>query len=282
MKIGNILNLYLLGFIIACVVCVCCFTMLNTQMEKQFLNSTQEKTNIVIELIRESILLSDYQTIQKATERLVHNSEIQFIEIKNSYDQIIAQQGQQEKGRDSYTVSVPVYQDEMNPTKSIGTLKIIYTYSVISKLFEKYFIIVIALTLFLLLLLLLIFYALSKSVNRFFQHLISQFNVLEGGTTTKKYYRAMIKEYGVVTRKLFDASIRIQKLIAKEQEATKLQAISNTARQVAHDIRSPLAALSMVSSGLKELPEEERILIRTAVQRIEDIANDLSNKRPEA
>lgn len=49
------------------------------------------------------------------------------------------------------------------------------------------------------------------------------------------------------------------------------------ARQVAHDIRSPLAAMEMVS-GLKDVPEIERILMRQATQRIRDIANDLSGR----
>jgi len=54
------------------------------------------------------------------------------------------------------------------------------------------------------------------------------------------------------------------------------------ASQVAHDIRSPLSALNMVTQDLKELPEEERIIIRSAVQRIEDIANDLASKKGQA
>jgi signal transduction histidine kinase/CheY-like chemotaxis protein len=45
--------------------------------------------------------------------------------------------------------------------------------------------------------------------------------------------------------------------------------------QVAHDIRSPLAALNSVLGSLHQLPEQERILIRSAVQRIRDIANNL-------
>ncbi|EKD51579.1 MAG: Sensor protein [uncultured bacterium] len=55
--------------------------------------------------------------------------------------------------------------------------------------------------------------------------------------------------------------------------------IRQTSRQVAHDIRSPLTALKIVSTDLKDVPEEHRLLIRSAVQRIEDIANDLSAKK---
>ncbi|MFN3455011.1 MAG: sensor histidine kinase [Pseudobdellovibrio sp.] len=56
------------------------------------------------------------------------------------------------------------------------------------------------------------------------------------------------------------------------------QQLSLLAQQVAHDIRSPLSALSMITSTLKDIPEEKRIIIRYATQRINDIANDLLSK----
>ncbi|MGZ4159518.1 MAG: sensor histidine kinase [Neobacillus sp.] len=54
--------------------------------------------------------------------------------------------------------------------------------------------------------------------------------------------------------------------------------ISEIAKQVAHDIRSPLSALTMILNSLDQVSEDKRILIRTAVQRINDIANDLLNR----
>lgn len=47
------------------------------------------------------------------------------------------------------------------------------------------------------------------------------------------------------------------------------------AQQVSHDIRSPLAALDSVSTNVSQLPEEQRLIIRSAVGRIRDIANQL-------
>lgn len=51
--------------------------------------------------------------------------------------------------------------------------------------------------------------------------------------------------------------------------------------QVAHDIRSPLSALNMVSNNLNEVSEEKRQLLKNAIQRINDIANDLLNLEKE-
>lgn len=62
--------------------------------------------------------------------------------------------------------------------------------------------------------------------------------------------------------------------IARE-ELGKQAAIGTLAAQVSHDIRSPLSALNLVVSTLANLPEEKRILIRSSVNRINDIANDL-------
>ncbi len=51
--------------------------------------------------------------------------------------------------------------------------------------------------------------------------------------------------------------------------------LGKLASQVAHDIRSPLAALEMISDDLSGVPEESRVVLRGAVGRIKDIANGL-------
>ncbi|MBI4237408.1 MAG: hybrid sensor histidine kinase/response regulator [Deltaproteobacteria bacterium] len=66
-----------------------------------------------------------------------------------------------------------------------------------------------------------------------------------------------------------------QELVAQSQRAI----IGDVAAQVAHDIRSPLTALRVVAGHLAEVGEEKRVMIRNAVQRIEDIANDLAGKK---
>jgi signal transduction histidine kinase len=56
------------------------------------------------------------------------------------------------------------------------------------------------------------------------------------------------------------------------------QATSQLAKQVSHDIRSPLAALKMALDEVENIPEEHRALIRSSVSRINDIANQLLEK----
>jgi signal transduction histidine kinase len=51
--------------------------------------------------------------------------------------------------------------------------------------------------------------------------------------------------------------------------------LASLASQVSHDIRSPLVALNMIINSLHSLPEEKIQIVRSAIQRINDIANQL-------
>ncbi|OGS39961.1 MAG: hypothetical protein A2506_08700 [Elusimicrobia bacterium RIFOXYD12_FULL_66_9] len=64
----------------------------------------------------------------------------------------------------------------------------------------------------------------------------------------------------------------------QERRAMASQALQETASQVAHDIRSPLAALDSLAGTLSHLPEDKRVLLRGAVGRIKDIANNLAQR----
>jgi len=66
------------------------------------------------------------------------------------------------------------------------------------------------------------------------------------------------------------------------QEKEHYEILSNLASQVAHDIRSPLSALDTMLKDVSQLPEEKRTIIRSAVSRIHDIANNLLEKNRQA
>lgn len=59
-----------------------------------------------------------------------------------------------------------------------------------------------------------------------------------------------------------------------ESELAVSKATSDLAAQVAHDIRSPLAALGAAAKGL-DIPEEQRTLVDGAIGRMQGIADDL-------
>ena len=70
----------------------------------------------------------------------------------------------------------------------------------------------------------------------------------------------------------------LQKLRQQELERAAALSLGKLAAQVAHDIRSPLAALDAVLKNTAQLPENQRIMVRHAVNRIRDIANNLLEK----
>lgn len=79
--------------------------------------------------------------------------------------------------------------------------------------------------------------------------------------------------------------LELEKLITKLKKATHdaikkahFEAESIAAKQVAHDIRSPLACLNLLLTNTKGLPEKQRNLMRSSVQRITDIVNTLQRK----
>ncbi len=63
-----------------------------------------------------------------------------------------------------------------------------------------------------------------------------------------------------------------------ESELAVSKAVYNIAAQVAHDIRSPLVALDAALKNTSQLPEKQRVIVRHAVNRIRDIANNLLEK----
>lgn len=76
------------------------------------------------------------------------------------------------------------------------------------------------------------------------------------------------KETFQLLKQIEDQTTKIVNL-KKDEERSKI------ASQVAHDIRSPLAALDMIMKDVSDLPEEKRLMMRSSVSRIHDIANDL-------
>lgn len=93
---------------------------------------------------------------------------------------------------------------------------------------------------------------------------------------------ALPLELREIYRLVFSSTIRQQKL---REEQRSLEQIRRLQTQVAHDIRSPLAALTVAVSQLKEgASEDSQQLLRRAADRIKEIATDLldQNRREES
>lgn len=81
------------------------------------------------------------------------------------------------------------------------------------------------------------------------------------------------------SRLLIESFLDFKKL---EEKMIHASTFNEIATQVAHDVRSPLAALDMVMKDSGGIPEEQkRVIVRSAVNRINDIANELLIKNRE-
>lgn len=67
----------------------------------------------------------------------------------------------------------------------------------------------------------------------------------------------------------------LKKMNVEVKKNASYEAEVRSAKQVAHDIRSPLAALNTVLLDIPSMKENKRILIKNALNRINDIANNL-------
>ncbi len=67
----------------------------------------------------------------------------------------------------------------------------------------------------------------------------------------------------------------IVQMIEKESSFLRKEHAYQLAKQVAHDIRSPLAALEMMTKHLEALPDHKKKVIQNATKQIGDIANNL-------
>lgn len=74
---------------------------------------------------------------------------------------------------------------------------------------------------------------------------------------------------------------RLEQSQAKFLRNEKAKLIHRMTSQVAQDIRSPLAAFNVLEAEFVDLPGERMRLLRSAVNRVRDIANSLLNQRPE-
>ncbi len=154
---------------------------------------------------------------------------------------------------------------------SYGTVTLYFDFLPIRK--DLYFriIIDIVFSFFLYSFLFYVFHIISKTVGSEVELLHEAIAGSEKSNSTNLF---RIREFKEIDHHLFESL----KLREKVQFQT---AMINVASQVSHDIRSPLTALGLVTHQLPQIPEEKRIIIRSAVNRINDIANQLLQKSRE-
>ena len=116
----------------------------------------------------------------------------------------------------------------------------------------------------------------NSSLSHTGSALIFKFNAIEDLFSFLLSMTPIVFLFGIFQYKRSLARINENLEVVSIQKTAEAQIV--LASQIAHDIRSPLAALNMVTSTSKEFPEDVRLIMRSAVQRINDIANGLLKK----
>lgn len=97
-------------------------------------------------------------------------------------------------------------------------------------------------------------------------------------TDLQQVEQSQFREINDLTDKMREMASRLVKQEWKLIEAEKLKSVAVVATQVAHDIRSPLSAVRMVTQTMNEVNDQHKSLLFSACQRIESIAEDLLNR----
>lgn len=115
----------------------------------------------------------------------------------------------------------------------------------------------------------------SKYIKKnIYSPILKLYNQLQDLAQDSSAYLSSIPAKGEIGEFLDNITKVYNESKIKEKNAVKFR----IARQVAHDIRSPLVALDVATQDLSALPEDNRILITDAIKRIKDIANNLLNE----
>ncbi|MBI3533898.1 MAG: HAMP domain-containing histidine kinase, partial [Deltaproteobacteria bacterium] len=88
-------------------------------------------------------------------------------------------------------------------------------------------------------------------------------------------------EGNLILEKIKELNLALSIATEEKKNLAAHKALGSLATQVAHDIRSPLAALNVIEKDLACLPEEVRVILRGSINRIRDIANGLLEKNRE-
>ena len=210
---------------------------------------------------KEAIMSGNYSLIKKSVDNFVSSDSSRYVNIKNPDDDPLYMAGSEQKKTETYKIDNHIIEISQLPL-----------------LWNSVFIIQ---SIFLTVLLICMFFIFSSWQFKKILHPISmEIRGLVDWLSAEK-----IEDLAVVEKKP-SSSFRDVSQICDTVNKMALNTINikkieqeiittNIAQQVAHDIRSPLSALQLVTYDLKGLPEEKRIMIRNASQRINDIANNL-------
>ena len=170
-----------------------------------------------------------------------------------------------------FEVREKVYFDEAK-SQLAGDVRIVFNNSDIYKSVQSKIVAAVALNLFLALGVLAVLVYAGRILMGQLRSILNECSS-ERGLSPEIGKRLVISEFDFLRSQM-------AKHMAAARVNAETRAAGEIAKQVKHDIRSPLAALNMLVKSIATIGEDRRSELFGAIQRINDIANDLTQKRP--
>lgn len=117
-----------------------------------------------------------------------------------------------------------------------------------------------------------IFFLLFRRIN---QSLLTPLRVFTRHLNLAEPLAIAANEYHEQLLEMKELRLASERFADEKIKTASALSLSLIAAQVAHDIKSPVAAILMLSKSCSNLPEKERISFREAGHRIQEIANNL-------
>ncbi|MBI4406043.1 MAG: ATP-binding protein [Deltaproteobacteria bacterium] len=276
-----VFNVLLIGFFAAT------YKLMSLKIEGLFLghdrSAHQQKVELIARSIRHNVLVGDYVGIRRVFQNTLNDNSIRTVrfEPKDGTEGICVGNEQhcyaQKESSDRQSVSSTLYFDA-NQETSIGTVFLRFASvqaAQLTKITSAYLGGVLLVTLiFFNVLITLFLRAIKKQVS----WSIDAVRSLSRGRNVPTR-KTVLLEKTEFSKALSELQNVLQDYRKSVEEASKQEALLELAKQVAHDIRSPLSALKLASTDLSELSDEKRILIRSAIDRIQGIANNILERQ---
>lgn len=115
----------------------------------------------------------------------------------------------------------------------------------------------------------------SIGIEEVFVYQLGDYLARGSVTPSMSYLTPILIESAFAAGLAFSLAHALQWYYRLRFEETLISRKSEMARQVSHDIRSPLSALNMIVRSLNDIPQDKRSLIEKSCERINQIAEDL-------
>lgn len=259
----------------------------NSHISAEFKNSAD------VHVQREAINLEEYLSIYEYPEIVKRYSmnlgipNLVYIGVYDDTNRIIVERSKDEYSslvshRDKLEFDRKIF-DSKNPQRYIGSLKMVFDTGVISGLFIRGVIVILALGLIITILTVV---AVVKIIHRFTEPLFQIAEKMRNYNTKrekmeKDLLKTKIYEFQVLNSAFIDMHMAIAKHQAEAQLNARMASIGQSTAMLAHDVRKPFSMINAMLEDMDRYKNDEESLnsaktaIKKSIKKVETMVNDI-------